>query len=271
MAALDRRVAERLDVTIGLFCHSCLDHAALRDLLAVYRMGERDLSRVIYRHTKLPGYVRAQTRAGNWLDLPYPHAPSGSYRPDAKECLTLLFKFYSPERCRLCLDSMAEFGDIAIGDPWIAGWPAIPKLYAGYNMVFARTEKGLRLLEEARDAGVIALEPFDAACVPTNHQPMVRNKRLRALYRIERRKRRGHAWPDYGVDRRLTFGERIHVILHVATYWFADKPAARRRILRALLSRPGRWLVGLIFLRRRYFGRRWARLRARAQLERAVQ
>lgn len=57
-------------------------------------------------------------------------------------------------RCLLCYDQMCVGADLVCGDPWgIEGDHS-----AGETVVIARTEKGLRLLREAADAGYVELK-----------------------------------------------------------------------------------------------------------------
>lgn len=251
LAALKPSLDAAVGLTVGLFCHSCLEHDAVRDILDIQRVDERDLARFVYRRGKLPGYVRAQMRDGWWVGVPYPRAPLESYHPNATECLTFLFKFYSPLRCRMCIDAMAEFADISLGDPWIAGWRGqASKLRQGYNLIFARTPRGLRVLEDMQASGAAVLEPFPLDKVETAMRPMVPRKRARAFYTIERRRRRGQPVPEYGIRPDPAEWRRWWVPVHVATYAAAERPAWRRRWMRMLLSRPGRLIVGAAFFRR---------------------
>lgn len=263
LAALRRKAGEQISLAIGLFCHSCLDHQALRDILAAYRVPDAALARLEFRHGKLPGIIRAQTRAGTWIGLPYPRVPIGRYRPNAKECLTMFFKLYSPPRCRMCADASAEFADISLADPWIRGWQGQPKLYQGYNLVLARTARGLRALEEAEAAGAIVLEPIADPELTLSDAPMVRKKKMRAFFNIARRGAAGLPVPEYGLTRTFSFQESCRARLHALTYFAADRPGLRLPIVRALLSPPGRWLAAAIFFRRRVWHALKERRRAR--------
>jgi coenzyme F420 hydrogenase subunit beta len=251
MAELNKSIGDKAALAVGLVCHSCLDHQSLRDIFDIYRIDGRGVAGVEYRGGKLPGYIRVLIGNGRWTYLPYPHLGPDRYRPNAKECLTLLFKLYSPPRCRLCIDAMSEFADISVGDPWLKGWEAEGKLRGGYSLVIARTEKGLRALEEAQRAGAITLEPVSGDRVLTSHLPMVHLKRMRGLYNLEKRRRRGDLFPEYGFGRTFGGTERIREAFRAATYLAADRPRLRRLLLRFLLSRAGRPVVGLLFFRRR--------------------
>jgi len=250
MAELNKKIGDQVALVIGLVCHSCLDHQALRDIFDTYRIDGKDIAKVEYRGGKLPGYIRALTEKGDWAYLPYPQLGPDRYRPNAKECLTLFFKFHSPSRCRLCIDAMAEFADISIGDPWVKGWEAERKLRGGYSFIIARTGRGLRVLEDAQRAGAIALEPVSSDRVLTSHRPMVHLKRMRGLYNLEKRRKRGVLFPEYGFGKTFTRTERMREALRAATYAAADRPGLRRLLFRFLLSSAGRPIVGLLFFRR---------------------
>lgn len=244
-------IGEKVALTIGLLCHSCLDHQAIRDIFDAYGVDEREVERIEYRGGKLPGYIRALTKKGEWVYIPYPHLGPDRYRPNAKECLTFFFKFHSPERCRLCIDGTAEFADISIGDPWFKGWEAMGKLHGGYSYILARTEKGLKALEEAEKAGAIVLEPFSDEQAILSHGPMVYPKQLRAYYNIQRRRKKGLPAPDYDLMKKFSAAERVRAWINTATFFAADRPRLRRALFGFLLSRAGRPVVGLFFFRRR--------------------
>lgn len=250
MATISKKIDGKIGLVVGLACHSCLDHQALRDMLEYYRLDEQNIARFTYRSGKLPGYIRAKTSTDQSIGLPYPQIPLAGYRPNAKECLTLLFKLYSPLRCRLCIDATSEFADISIGDPWVKGWQGMPHLKNGYNLILARTERGLRVLEEAREAGLIVLEPFPESSVLLAHTPMIRGKRMLAFYNIERRTQRGKISPEYYLNKKFSQKERISAALHASTYFASNYPSLRKQLVHFLLSPMGRFVVFSLFFRR---------------------
>jgi coenzyme F420 hydrogenase subunit beta len=264
----DRKIAGRVAVTVGLFCHSCLEHQVVRDILRIYGISEGEITEFDYRGGKLPGYIRARIKGGDWVYLPYPRKGPSAYRPNAKECLTLFFKLYSPPRCRLCADATAEFADISVGDPWFKGWEGEEKLRKGYSMILARTERGLKILEEAQTEGMIELEPFPGERARMSHLPMIRSKKMRALYNIEKRRKKKLPVPEYGEGRNFGFGERCRAALHRLTYSLADRPKLRVTVMRLLLSGPGRFMVGALFFRRRVMQAWWERLKRRREPKR---
>jgi coenzyme F420 hydrogenase subunit beta len=263
MGEINGALAKKVALRIGLLCHSALDPQGMRDMLAHYGIDERGMARLVYRHGKLPGFWRAEMRDGRELYLPYPGIGARGYRPTSKECLTFLFKLYSPRRCRMCIDGFAEFADISIGDPYLKGWQGMERLKQGYNLVFARTPRGLALLEEAAGAGAIVLEPLSRAQALDSELPMIRAKRTRALYTIGRQRSAGRIAPEYGLGRAFSAGERARAALHCAQYYPADHAWLRRLLNPLLLSPVGRLVVAGLFFRRRVMEAVWAKLRVR--------
>ena len=267
MSRLSPALESKIYLRIGLLCHSALDPDGMRDMLSFYGIDERQMARLVYRHGKLPGFWRAEMKDGRELLLPYPHVAPGGYRPTSKESLTFLFKLYSPRRCRMCIDGFAEFADISIGDPYLKGWQGMARLKQGYNLVFARTERGLSVLEEAQRAGAIALEPLSPEQALQSEIPMIRAKRLRAFYTLSRQQAAGRTTPRYGVSRTLSPAERRRAAVHCAQYYPADHAWLRRILNPLLLSRPGRLIAGAFFFRRRVLEALWARIRSRITRE----
>jgi hypothetical protein len=154
----------------------------------------------------------------------------------------------------MCIDGLAEFADISIGDPWIQNWVSIhPELNRGYNCVIARTVKGLKVLDEAEEAGEIVLNeytPADSSKSPACPQ-MVPKKIARGMYYIERRMKKGLPYPGYSFHILMDKWQKFKTALHVATYFAADRPHLRKLIARFLLSPAGILVFRFIFLRRR--------------------
>ena len=65
--------------------------------------------------------------------------------------------------CRFCADGTGELADIACGDAWYLDENGRPDFTErlGRNVVFARTEIGLALLNEVELAGYVVTDPFD--------------------------------------------------------------------------------------------------------------
>ncbi|GAB2455766.1 Coenzyme F420 hydrogenase/dehydrogenase, beta subunit C-terminal domain [Jatrophihabitans fulvus] len=102
------------------------------------------------------------------------------------------------ERCKICPDGMGRSADIAVGDLWDVdghGYPVFTQ-GAGTSVALARTARGHDLLRRAQEAGVLVLEPVDAAAVTAVQPSQVR--RVRELPgRLIGRRLAGNPAPHY--------------------------------------------------------------------------
>ena len=255
MITLMPSLEDKIALMIGLFCHSCLEHDAILDMINYYHIDTSSIKLTYYRRNKLFGSPIVVLKNGNVAGMPFPWLNiESAWRPSAAEFLDLFFRLYSPLRCRMCIDGLAEFADISIGDPWIQNWVSIhPELNRGYNCVIARTVKGLKVLDEAEEAGEIVLNeytPADSSKSPACPQ-MVPKKIARGMYYIERRMKKGLPYPGYSFHILMDKWQKFKTALHVATYFAADRPHLRKLIARFLLSPAGILVFRFIFLRRR--------------------
>lgn len=263
MMALTPALEDKIALSIGLFCHSCLEHDAILDMLNYYHIESSSLMFVRYRYGKLCGGILAGLKNGDIVELPFPWMKLGNkWRPIAPEIYSLLFLLYSPIRCRMCIDALAEFADISVGDPWVQNWFAMPpELNHGYNFIMARTAKGLKVLDEAEEAGEIVLQEYispNSLKAPACHK-MVSQKRARGMYYIEQRARKGVPYPDYSFHTLMNKWQKLKAGLHVATHFASDRPRLRRLIAYVLLSPVGVLIWRIIFLKKRlepYFGQK---------------
>ena len=101
-------------------------------------------------------------------------------------------------RCKLCVDGVGESADIAAGDLWHSderGYPSFTEA-DGESALVARTTRGLELVLRAAEAGVVVLEPVDAALVGSV-QPLQRRRRETLLGRLVGTRLAGRTTPRY--------------------------------------------------------------------------
>lgn len=109
-----------------------------------------------------PGEITVQTGEEN-------HTLPNRYRHQIKP-------LYESFRCLSCFDQMNVWTDLVCGDPWNIPGKDTPE---GWSVILARTEKGLRLLRQAEQAGVLVLESlpeeeiFRGQTVDDRHQNKV--------------------------------------------------------------------------------------------------
>jgi coenzyme F420 hydrogenase subunit beta len=122
----------RVVFALGIFCGlTCLPKATW---IAARRAGvdPGSLTAVAYRGPGWPGSLRLATRSGGVTEVRYP-----DYYDDYVGAWT-------PLRCRLCPDALAELADVSVGDAWDSGFQDGP----GASDVIVRTEAGRRLIDE---------------------------------------------------------------------------------------------------------------------------
>jgi coenzyme F420 hydrogenase subunit beta len=124
-------LAERIAFTLGVFCGwTALPRATE---VAARRAGvdPAELTAVAYRGPDWPGGLRLVTRSGSIVSRPYP------------EYFDRYVGAYTPPRCRLCPDALAEAADISVGDAWLDRFAGT----AGVSDVIARTDVGLGIID----------------------------------------------------------------------------------------------------------------------------
>ncbi|MFD0823741.1 Coenzyme F420 hydrogenase/dehydrogenase, beta subunit C-terminal domain, partial [Micromonospora zhanjiangensis] len=146
----------RLGLTIALFCAGTPTTRGTLEMLR--RLGISDptgLESVHYRGNGWPGRARARLVE----DQPG-HERTLSYQESWGEIL----QQHRQWRCYLCADHTGEFADVAVGDPWYRPTGDDP----GRSLVLARTERGVRLVEAAIAAGVLALDEAAPTILPAS-------------------------------------------------------------------------------------------------------
>jgi len=175
----DRRLAERVVLALGIFCGWSAEPRATA--LAARRLGLEpgDLAKVRYRGPGWPGGLRLQTKAGLVRERPYP-----DYYDDDRA-----MRAFTPPRCRLCPDGLAELADVSVGDAWLERFAGS----AGVSDLIARTPAGEALLKR--------LASEHLTLIPTGPCEMLRSQR--ETHKLKRKVWRGRMWLRGWVGRRV--------------------------------------------------------------------
>lgn len=177
-AALDRRIRDRIVLTIGLFCHAAVEHDPMNYVWDKLGDEKKDAVRFISRVGKHPGTPHLLKKDGSLTPVYFPKAKG--YRPSSMEILNIFYRLYTPKRCLTCYDSTSEFADIAVGDPWFTP-PEGVNFYDGYSFVLARTHRGQQALQDASAAGHLGLREISPEMARTSNVMMGEEKRGRAF------------------------------------------------------------------------------------------
>lgn len=161
---------------IGLFCDHLVDSRFPRLLVRLFGVRPERVREITFRGGGWPGAIRVGLEGGDEKIIPYEHAVR-----------KLLWKMYlfTPRRCLLCYDALAEFADISAGDAWL---PEYGKDKSGRNIVIIRSVRGETLIQRMVGDGKIHLEPLaeDRLYVAQRIQIKMKKKEIAARYRIVR-------------------------------------------------------------------------------------
>ena len=116
---------------------------------------------------------------------------------------------YTPPRCRLCADALAECSDVSVGDTWLDRFTDDPAVADGVSDVIARTPAGERLVGELM-ADRLSLMPATPDEIIASQAEAVRIKRQVLRGKLWLRRRAGRAVPDYpGLDLEPSAADRL--------------------------------------------------------------
>lgn len=262
--SLDKKLAAKIPLVFGLFCHASIEHQAYR---VMFDMLDQSVvvraKSFVTRLGKHPG--GPHIRLDDGTDYPVYYPDKSGYRPNSMEIINILYRLYTPERCLTCFDGLSEFADIAVGDPWFVP-PEGVDFHDGWSFILARTQNGLDYLSKVEEAGTITLQGVSEYSAKTCNRMMATEKRWRAFRTIETLKRQGKSIPEYHLPKTPPSNLRhfIETEFHVLSHIFCYLPRARDKVLRFMLSK-GYYLLWLNNLRRKA---RYAIKRVLAKLNR---
>ncbi len=147
---IEHDLKDRIIYTLSFFCMGVPSKVAQKKLLNRLNSNDETCKHLIYRGNGWPGYTIATNSDGKQEKMEY-----------AESWGRILGRDLMPV-CRVCMDGIGELADISCGDAWYLlpdGTPDFSE-HDGRNVVFARTEKGKKLLELALHEEAICLENY---------------------------------------------------------------------------------------------------------------
>lgn len=162
LMAIDAFVNECIQYRLTFFCAGAPSRNASRKM--VEHLGARleNVLEIRYRGNGWPGLATVKTETEEY-QMPYIDSWNQILGRDIRKI------------CKFCLNGIGETADLSCGDLWNLNESKEPVFFesAGQNIVFARNQKGLDLLNEAAQAGYIHAEPFagmdEMGCIQPNH------------------------------------------------------------------------------------------------------
>jgi len=139
------QLKDKIILHMGLFCSHVLSLKVISFLSYKAGVHEEDIVKFDYRAKGWrgwPGDVLFKLKNGTTKFLP-------------RDYRILTKNFFISWRCKMCYDQLNEFADISFGDAWL---PEVVRHRKGETIVITRTEKGERLIHEAKKEGVIKVQ-----------------------------------------------------------------------------------------------------------------
>lgn len=168
LGAVDVRVARHVPLMLSFFCGGVPSRAGVQGILKALGTTEEDIVAFRYRGQGWPGSAAATTRDGQVLEM--------SYGESWGDYLTKEVQF----RCKICPDSVGGSADISCADAWYGderGYPSFEE-QDGRSLIIPRTETGERVLREAVEVGVIALQALPISDIDLMQPAQAARKRL---------------------------------------------------------------------------------------------
>jgi len=256
-AQLNKVLAERVVLTIALFCHAAIDH---QGFLVIWDTLPKDIvsrsNRYISRVGKHPGSPCVELDDGTLYPVYFGHKKG--YRPTSIEMINMLYRLYTPKRCMTCFDALGEFADIAVGDPWMPPPEDDIRFKDGWSFGLYRTARGLKTLSLLQDQGALQVREVTRKEGLACNRLMAEEKRVRARRMLTGDLHRGVPIPEYHTSFSAPRGlEKVKAAANAFTHSLCFFPRIRDGVLKFLLSD---WGYPLLYLNRQ---RRLAKFRFR--------
>lgn len=138
----NKKLAEKIMIHIGIICSKCPNFLATRYLLSQHDIKPGTVDKISYRGKGYPGGMTIRLQNGEEKNIPFSDYYDTSFG-----------QFFSPIRCRLCIDFAAELADISVGDVFFDRLEKVDNI--GSSLLITRTGKGKQFLKDTGSALVI--------------------------------------------------------------------------------------------------------------------
>jgi coenzyme F420 hydrogenase subunit beta len=203
---------ERCVLVIGLFCGGINRFSGIGDYLRNFGVKPDEVTAIDYRDGPWPGRIRLAT-SGQDSGKTVPRIMGNSRWNILR--YVIAFQGYSMlPRCRICPDQIADFADIAVGDPHLPRFKDANS--PGHSAIVARTEAGLRAIEAAVRDGTIATESLSRDELVRSQGYTLENRRHAPVY-VRMARRLGFTPPEItvydGLERPQSWHQNVYAFV----------------------------------------------------------
>lgn len=186
--------SKKVGLVISIFCAGTPSTRGTINVLKSLNVNRDELQELRYRGKGWPGMASAKMRGNGNIE------PQMTYRESWDKILNPCVQF----NCRICPDHTGELSDISCGDPWYC---EIDKDDPGRSLILVRSEKGRKILKEAKKEGYIEIEQKSPEIVSVSQDSLLRNRQH--LYgRLLAMRLTGLPAPKYsGFNLRMNFND----------------------------------------------------------------
>jgi coenzyme F420 hydrogenase subunit beta len=172
MELTDSRIADLIPYKLAFFCAGVPSRIGTHKVLEKLGVPPSELAEFAYRGRGWPGLTRARRHDGT--------EESMDYNSSWGTILNRHLQF----RCKVCVDGIGEFADIACADAWYGkdGYPDFTE-QEGRSLIVARTDAGRQLVALMRSQDKLVSEALDADKIG-EMQPYQKERRRAVLARL---------------------------------------------------------------------------------------
>ena len=215
--AINKKLKGKIILYLGIFCHHGVNFIGTKFLLRKLGIRKEDIAKFDYRGQGWPGSMLIELKKGNRKSTSHYWTYPALY-------------FFTPDRCMLCSDALADLADISFGDAWL------PELYAdriGSSVIISRTKIGEQLLQRMRERNKVELKPISVKKVVESQKSILyfKKKSLAARRKISQI-RHMHTPSD---NTSLLSAHMIDYILAIS-FMYPNQYASSVQIIRRILK-----------------------------------
>lgn len=167
----------RCVLVIGLFCGGINRFSGIETYLQKFKVDTSQIETADYRYGKWPGSILLRLSSGKKINVP---RIKGNSRWNILKYMISFQGYWMLPRCRICPDQIADFADIAVGDPHLPEFKN--KDTDGFSVAIARNNVGLNVLNNAEKSKKIYLKPMSAEDVIKSQGYTLENRRNATVY-----------------------------------------------------------------------------------------